>query len=124
MNLNATRTRQLDYSHLPVSVLFQGYYPLSCQANRGRQQSRNTEVRLRERDRNRNVEVERIAGAFVGDEWPAMGAGISKSDTPHYFCLLLLFSKTPMTPTTLVPAQENFFKVLHAHNPIFKFKHF
>lgn len=40
-------------------------------------------VRPRETDRNRNVEVERVMGEFVGDEWLVMGAGISDSDTSH-----------------------------------------
>lgn len=41
------------------------------------------EVRPRETDRNRSMEVERVMGEFVGDEWLVIGAGFSDSDTPH-----------------------------------------
>lgn len=40
-------------------------------------------MRPRETDRNRSMEVERVMGEFVGDEWLVIGAGLSDSDTPH-----------------------------------------
>ena len=40
-------------------------------------------MRPGETDRNRSMEVERVTGEFVGDEWLVIGAGISESDTPH-----------------------------------------
>lgn len=41
------------------------------------------EVRCREMDRHRSVEVERVMGEFVEDEWLVIGAGLTDSDTPH-----------------------------------------
>lgn len=41
------------------------------------------EVSTRETDRDRSVQVGRVMGEFVGDEWLVIGAGLSDSDTPH-----------------------------------------
>lgn len=35
------------------------------------------------RPRNRSMEVGRVMGEFVGDEWLVIGAGLPDSDTPH-----------------------------------------
>ena len=40
-------------------------------------------MRLTETDRDRSVEVGKVMGEFVGDEWLVIGAGLSESDTPH-----------------------------------------
>ena len=41
------------------------------------------EVRLIKTDRDRRVEVERVMGEFVRDEWLVIETGLSDSDTPH-----------------------------------------